>query len=561
MNFLHIKSMFLVEDFKTATVKFQNQGADLEVIKDYIDRFKKLKDVKIKKPEEKNIDLWAKKSFDEFKDFIDTKEQETTKTQQKKQQKTEGAELIAENEDWYVYKITSHKAAQIYGKGTKWCITEPDCAYWDEYTQHSNFYFFISKNRTQEDPWYKIAFQHSSEDGELYWDAEDTQHTKLPDELNIPDFWSKLEAPPTSQKIIINGSEESINDMEYIDQLGGDVEVDFQNANPSIPGGITIEGNLTLDGGAEPLTITGTLKVKGDLLLQNNLAVDEMHHIYCDGKVELESFGLRETQIITNIEAQELDTVSTQFIGEISKVKVQALSINDCNINILKNCECDFLNIGKTSIDEIENVRVKKGLMMSEGEVPEGIILEPGAKITKSGSEDESKDYPLNKSMFVEDKQTMWGDKEFLASMMGYFDSMKGGAADKLKPSDFNFNDLHKGWKEEREHTEDPILALEIAMDHLAKDKDAYSDEKLDEAKKKKKKKKRNRSPYFSQWIELLDKFYGPEGGPSAATHPPYKPTLNQYNPPASTSPAYPGAGGINSPSVPPGTNTGMGPV
>ena len=87
--------MFLVEDFKNATVKYQNQGADLEVIKDYIDRIKKLKDVKIKKPEEKNIDLWAKKSFDEFKDFIETKEQETTKTQQKKQQKTEGAELIA----------------------------------------------------------------------------------------------------------------------------------------------------------------------------------------------------------------------------------------------------------------------------------------------------------------------------------------------------------------------------------------------------------------------------------------------------------------------------------
>lgn len=46
-------------------------------------------------------------------------------------------------------------------------------------------------------------------------------------------------------------------------------------------------------------------------------------------------------------------------------------------------------------------------------------------------------------------------------------DQIPGGLADKSKKKDFDKDQLLKGLKVELEHTDDPKIALEIAMDHL----------------------------------------------------------------------------------------------
>ena len=61
-------------------------------------------------------------------------------------------------------------------------------------------------------------------------------------------------------------------------------------------------------------------------------------------------------------------------------------------------------------------------------------------------------------------------------------DKVPGGLADKRKPSDFDAKALAKGKKVEREHTDDPDMAQEIAMDHLTEDP-AYYD-KLEKIEK-----------------------------------------------------------------------------
>jgi len=83
-------------------------------------------------------------------------------------------------------------------------------------------------------------------------------------------------------------------------------------------------------------------------------------------------------------------------------------------------------------------------------------------------------------------------------------DRLKGGKADEKTPSDFPKKKLAKGASHEREHTVDPKIGKEIAMDHLADDPEYY--EKLAaveeginlidlfEAPKKKKKKTRQSS-------------------------------------------------------------------
>ena len=53
-------------------------------------------------------------------------------------------------------------------------------------------------------------------------------------------------------------------------------------------------------------------------------------------------------------------------------------------------------------------------------------------------------------------------------------DKLPGGQADEMAPTDFPREALEKGFKVELEHTDEPLLALEIAMDHLAEEMDYY---------------------------------------------------------------------------------------
>jgi uncharacterized alkaline shock family protein YloU len=61
-------------------------------------------------------------------------------------------------------------------------------------------------------------------------------------------------------------------------------------------------------------------------------------------------------------------------------------------------------------------------------------------------------------------------------------DKMKGGKADKKKPSDFDKKALAQGVRVEMEHTNDKKVAMEIAMDHLTEDPNYY--EKLKQVEK-----------------------------------------------------------------------------
>jgi len=53
-------------------------------------------------------------------------------------------------------------------------------------------------------------------------------------------------------------------------------------------------------------------------------------------------------------------------------------------------------------------------------------------------------------------------------------DIIPGGLSDLRKPDEFNKADLEDGIKIELEHTSDPKIAEEIAMDHLTEDPSYY---------------------------------------------------------------------------------------
>ena len=75
------------------------------------------------------------------------------------------------------------------------------------------------------------------------------------------------------------------------------------------------------------------------------------------------------------------------------------------------------------------------------------------------------------------------GGHHIVNTRVGGSDKIPGGLADKKQPSDFPPDQLQKGIKVEMEHTDDPALAKEIAMDHLTEDSSYY--DKLEEMEKK----------------------------------------------------------------------------
>lgn len=237
IKLIKILSRLIVQsDFSTVKRKFLKQNAHSEEIKEYFEIFRDLKKKnKIKNKQERNIDYWGKKQFSEFKTFIDNVKGSKTKSEEKKIKKMEGAELVAQNKDYYVYLITNHDAAMTYGSGTKWCITQPNGTYWGRYSARNNFYFFIAKNKTKEDPSYKVAMTVDRDSKKTYWNALDHQIITPPTQIDY-DFKSKevnitLEGILERLKNEHDYYEKYYNTLEaYEDMAMEYMEVDYKNS-------------------------------------------------------------------------------------------------------------------------------------------------------------------------------------------------------------------------------------------------------------------------------------------------------------------------------------------
>ena len=70
---------------------------------------------------------------------------------------------------------------------------------------------------------------------------------------------------------------------------------------------------------------------------------------------------------------------------------------------------------------------------------------------------------------YVEDE-----DEEEYDEEDEYEDEIEGGLADEAEPEEYGVDQLLKGIEIEMEHTDDPAVALEIAMDHLEESDDYY---------------------------------------------------------------------------------------
>jgi hypothetical protein len=89
-----------------------------------------------------------------------------------------------------IYAPFTVEASCKYGAGSKWCIAGKSGdnglnTYFDSYSVHSNFYFFINNNLIgKDDRHYKYALQWRFDSGRedlTWWDAKDDSHSEAPD--------------------------------------------------------------------------------------------------------------------------------------------------------------------------------------------------------------------------------------------------------------------------------------------------------------------------------------------------------------------------------------------
>ena len=133
--------------------------------------------------------------------LLDAENKETNK--KKRSSAKDGAILLAQDENWKCYKITTHKAATYYGRDTQWCVSSVDNTYavdengedierepdyhFNKYTEGGEYLlFFIAKRANEEcfddEEWRKVAF---SSQQECFYSSEDEECDldMLPDSL------------------------------------------------------------------------------------------------------------------------------------------------------------------------------------------------------------------------------------------------------------------------------------------------------------------------------------------------------------------------------------------
>lgn len=139
--------------------------------------------------------------------------------------------------------------------------------------------------------------------------------------------------------------------------------------------------------------------------------------------------------------------------------------------------EVDGQNFIKPWANEPEDKRVT-WTSPAQGKELKYMHVEPGDYFSREGvkphkwlhGEELHQDILKNPHKYHEDVvKLVVGDK------VQKSDQVPGGLADKKKPEDFDPRQLEMGVKVEMEHTKDPDLAREIAMDHLAENPKYYS--------------------------------------------------------------------------------------
>jgi hypothetical protein len=139
-------------------IKQVSKGADVEHVRSVASRFAK------DGSRLKNKDINSYSEIDELEFALDSLG--ASKRSEKAEIKS-GAVKIYEDDACVVLRIDTKKAAQQYGKGTKWCITMEKEQHYEEYVSENVLFYYILRKELQRNNLDKIAIAVIRDDNNI----------------------------------------------------------------------------------------------------------------------------------------------------------------------------------------------------------------------------------------------------------------------------------------------------------------------------------------------------------------------------------------------------------
>ncbi len=166
-----MKIFALLESYSYARDEFYNAGDNMDEINNFLSRYKKLNVNHKIKGSENDINYWASKGFDTFKNFVIKIENEPSRTQLKRRRvRGKYITLIDDNEYLIVIPLNL-EASCFYGKNTRWCTTKETRAYFSDYLRKDLIILvYILKKDTNEK--YALAYDQINDFAEYYDSAD-----------------------------------------------------------------------------------------------------------------------------------------------------------------------------------------------------------------------------------------------------------------------------------------------------------------------------------------------------------------------------------------------------
>lgn len=166
----------LDEGFKEAQVEFA-QASSEEEAQTKITLFRDLVNRNQVQGNERNIDFWRKQGWEAFNQFVSTKSQEKSKTQEKRS-KVEGKSItIHEDPNWLVVVPIDKDASCYHGKNTDWCTTKPNRGHFEDYFYSSKITLIYCLQLATGNKWAIAVGSHANATAE-YFDKQDNAISK-----------------------------------------------------------------------------------------------------------------------------------------------------------------------------------------------------------------------------------------------------------------------------------------------------------------------------------------------------------------------------------------------
>jgi hypothetical protein len=127
-----------------------------------------------------NKDIYSYESNQDIIEAVKLAKEKVTRSEVKKKE----TEVLYEDDHWLVVYPLTTRSSNLYGKGTKWCVSSEDNnygKYYKQYTENGSLVFVIDKtikeSEYRSNDFAKVAFHNDRKknDGITLWDIKDAQ--------------------------------------------------------------------------------------------------------------------------------------------------------------------------------------------------------------------------------------------------------------------------------------------------------------------------------------------------------------------------------------------------